>query len=278
MTNIEQRTIKQSLEIRSNQPNSMTIGGYAAKFGRPSHPLPGGFIERIDRRAFNKSRGDGWPNVVCRWNHKDSHLIGTTAGGTLRLAVDDTGLDYTVDVPRTQAYIAELVERGDVKHSSFAFQIFDEDWSTTDGGVPLRTVVSCLLIDVAPVTTPAYADTSVAMRSLAKHVGAPIEDVAALANTQELRKLFVRTDIAPAPAVVPKPTPGAPSWRLQYLKRVEKLDQMDPRPKPPTSGRDALLDIMGKRWPATPKPKYQTRSRHHLQLLQPMTAQCPKEI
>ena len=47
----------------------------------------------------NKSRADGWPGVVCRYNHDDEFLLGTTRSGTLRLSIDETGLNYDVNVP-----------------------------------------------------------------------------------------------------------------------------------------------------------------------------------
>ncbi len=54
----------------------------------------------------------------------DEYLLGRTLSQTLRLAVDDTGLEYEVDLPDTQYArdLAALAERGDVQHSSFAFR------------------------------------------------------------------------------------------------------------------------------------------------------------
>lgn len=183
----------QLLEARSGKGNR-TIGGYAAVFNRPSDNL-GGFIERIDNRFFNKSKADNWPAVVCRYNHADEFLLGTTRAGTLRLSLDGTGLDYAVDLPECRSDVYELVSRGDISQSSFAFQAFEDDWGMSDQGYPLRTLVSGRLIDVAPVNIPAYRDATVGLRSLASHMSAPIEDINQLAQCDELRKLFVRTDI-----------------------------------------------------------------------------------
>lgn len=182
----------QLVETRSG--SNRTIGGYAAVFNRPSENL-GGFIERIDTRFFNKSKADNWPGVVCRYNHQDNYILGATRSGTLRLAVDGTGLDYNVDLPEHRADVLELVSRGDISNSSFAFQAYEDDWGLSDQGYPLRTLVSGRLIDVAPVSVPAYRDATVGMRSLAAHMSAPIEDVCKLAEDDELRKLFQRTDI-----------------------------------------------------------------------------------
>jgi HK97 family phage prohead protease len=183
------------VEVRAKPSTSNTIGGYAAVFNRYSDNL-GGFIEQVDRGFFNKSNGDGWPGVIARYNHDDNFLLGTTGAGTLRLSIDDTGLSYDVDLPNARADIRELVDRGDVRQSSFAFQVFQDDWDMTDQGVALRTLISGRLIDVAPVNTPAYPDATVGLRSLALKFDASYDDVAALARDNELRRLFRRSDLS----------------------------------------------------------------------------------
>lgn len=195
MTDAERRFTSVRVEVRAGSDKSLTIGGYAAKFERFSQNL-GGFVERIAPGFFNKSRGDNWPGVVARYNHDDNMLLGTTQAGTLRLGVDEVGLDYAVDLPQARGDVYELVQRGDVAQSSFAFVVFDEEWSTTDQGFPMRTLVTGRLMDVAPVNTPAYEDTSVALRHLASKVDADVEEIRALAGEGELTKLFKRTDNA----------------------------------------------------------------------------------
>ena len=192
MSDAERRFTSVPVEVRAGT-ESRTIGGYAAKFERISQNL-GGFVEKIDRGFFNKSRGDGWPGVIARYNHDDNMLLGTAGAGTLRLEIDDTGLLYEVDTPMARADVYELVQRGDVSQSSFAFGVFEDDWGVTDQGFPLRTLISGRLFDVAPVNTPAYEDTSVALRSLARKFEAPIDEVAQLAAEGELMRFFKRTD------------------------------------------------------------------------------------
>lgn len=205
MTDLERRFTSVPVEIRAGSDKAMTIGGYAAKFDRLSQNL-GGFVERIAPGFFNKSRGDGWPGVVARYNHDDNQLLGTSRAGTLRLAVDDIGLDYGVDLPSSRADVYELVQRGDVAQSSFAFVVYEEDWTMTDQNFPLRTLVSGQLRDVAPVNTPAYEDTSVGVRnidaayaSLAKKFEADIAEVRKMGAADELVRFFKRSDGGPAP-------------------------------------------------------------------------------
>lgn len=192
MSDAERRFTSVPVEIRAGS-DKPTIGGYAAKFDRMSQNL-GGFVERINTGFFNKSRGDGWPGALARHNHDDNLLLGTTGAGTLRLLVDEIGLDYAVDVPQTRMDVYELVQRGDVRQSSFAFIPFEDDWTTSDQGFPLRTLISGRLIDVASVNTPAYEDTSTALRSLAAKFDAPLEEVRSLAAQNDLTKFFKRSD------------------------------------------------------------------------------------
>jgi phage head maturation protease len=61
-----------------------------------------------------------------------------------------------------------MVRRGDVKGSSFRWIPQDEDeiWQYPRGGVkPLRTLLRVRLIEVGPVSWPAYEATTAAMRS-----------------------------------------------------------------------------------------------------------------
>ena len=92
----------------------------------------------------------------------------------------------------------ELVQRGDVNKSSFAFVAVEDDWTVNDQGFPLRTLLGGRLMDVAPVNTPAYLDTSTGLRSLARKFDAPIEEVRKLAEGDELIRFFKRSDHKPA--------------------------------------------------------------------------------
>lgn len=202
MTDLERRYTSVPVEARATESRKR-IGGYAAVFNRYSQNL-GGFVENVEPSAFNKSRGDGWPDVLARYNHDDNMLLGTTGGGTLSLSIDETGLVYEVEPPAARSDIVELVQRGDVRKSSFAFRVMPggDDWQMTDQGFPLRKLVSVQLVDVAPVNMPAYTDSTAGLRSLADAKHIPLEEVRSLAQDNELRKLFVRTDKSgkPAPA------------------------------------------------------------------------------
>jgi uncharacterized protein len=206
MTDAERRFTSVRVEVRAGSNEKMTIGGYAAKFNRMSQNL-GGFVEQIDPKFFNGSRGDGWPDVVARYNHDQNMVLGTSNAGTLRLNLDNVGLMYEADLPTSRSDVYELVTRGDVNKSSFAFVAAEDDWGVTDQGFPQRTLIAGRLIDVAPVNTPAYLDTDTGLRyaeaglrSLAKKFDAPLEEVRKLAEGDELIRFFKRNDKQSAPA------------------------------------------------------------------------------
>lgn len=214
MTDTERRFTSTVVEVRAE--SQRTIGGYAAKFNTFSQNL-GGFTERIAPTFFAKSRGDGWPGVLARYNHDDNMLLGTTAANTLRLSTDDTGLVYEVDMPVARNDVFELVGRGDVRQSSFAFVAFEDDWSVNESGFPVRTLISGRLYDVAPVNTPAYEDTSVGVRafdSLAARFELDVAEIRSLAAEQRLGDLF-----AP-PAVVVDLADGAERSARAALARA----------------------------------------------------------
>ncbi|MEU7293337.1 HK97 family phage prohead protease [Streptomyces exfoliatus] len=221
MTEQERRFTRGLVEVRA-VGDSRTIGGYAAKFNRLSQNL-GGFVERLDPGFFAKSEGDGWPDTMARYNHDDNRLLGTTEAETLRLLVDGTGLDYSVDVPASREDVLELVRRGDVRRSSFAFRTFADDWGMTEDGFPLRTLLSGALVDVAPVNTPAYMDTSTGLRSLAEQAGADLTEVRAAAEAGELARFLGR----PAPILIDLASGGQgdPHPLLALRQRRAELEQ-----------------------------------------------------
>ena len=194
MGDAERRFTPGSVEIRS-AGDGQRIGGYGAVFGKLSRNL-GGFVELVDTGAFNQARMLNWPNVVCRYNHDSNMILGTSQGGTLSLRTDRIGLEYEVLPPQARADILELVERGDIQFSSFAFRVppGGDEWGTTDQNYPMRTLHEVQLVDVAPVLDPAYPDATAGLRSLAAAMDADLTEVRKMAEADELRRFFVRTD------------------------------------------------------------------------------------
>jgi uncharacterized protein len=216
---IESRSTSFAVECRSG--NGRSIGGWALVFNSKSKPLPQGFTEIIEVSALNKSKADGWPGVVCRSEHVD--VLGSVRGGTLRLDLNQTGLDYTCDVAETRSGddVLALVRRKDLGGSSFAMTVFEDEWSQDDG-VLLRHLISIRLLDVSPVAVPAYDSSTVSLRSLAKQCDAPLNEIEALASDHQLTKLFTRSDNR-LPATNPRRVQAISArQRLLELYRVPK--------------------------------------------------------
>lgn len=190
MSDLEIRNLARVIELRDSTTGPGTLQGYAAVFNRYSQNL-GGYVEQVDPAAFNKSLADK-VQVVARYNHADNYLLGTTDSGTLTLEADATGLRYIVDLPDTSVGrdVAVLAARGDLRHSSFAFMTMADDWGVTEQGFPLRTLQNVALVDVAPVNSPAYMDTTVALRSLAHRLNVKVTDVCD-ASTDDIRKMLL---------------------------------------------------------------------------------------
>ena len=205
-TTLERRQTAGTLELRAAAGKSK-IGGYALKYGTYSQNL-GGYVESIKSGTFTKSLADAG-DVLCRYQHDSDMLLGRTLSETLRLADDSTGLDYEADLPDTSYArdLAALAARGDVRHSSFAFRVMPggDEWGLTEMGFPLRTLLEAQLVDVAPVVTPAYLDTSTGLRSLAEQRGYDLGDVTKAAAANALADLMR----AGAPVVIDLKTPGA---------------------------------------------------------------------
>jgi len=97
-------------------------------------------------------------------NHDPNLILGRTENGTLELSTDERGLKYRVKLGNQQYAkdFYESVKRGDISQSSFAFTIKDQSWNEE------RTVRSVdkvrQLLDVSPVTYPAYAAATVQAR------------------------------------------------------------------------------------------------------------------
>lgn len=222
MRETERRIFAQPVELRKGTDKPV-LGGYASKYMRYSQNL-GGFVEQVVPTAFRKSLADG-AAIVARYNHDDNYLLGTTEAGTLRLLSDDEGLLYDVDLPDTQAGrdVAVLAARGDLRYSSFAFRVLEDEWTVTDHGFPLRSLINVQLLDVAPVNTPAYLDSTAGLRSLAAAAHMTLDELAEAAVEDVRAGILLRSDPEP-PAVEPEPEPGGQGDTHLLTLRQRELD------------------------------------------------------
>ena len=152
--------VKEQREFRmeSAEQNGNTIRGYAAVYNSDSEWM-GGFYEQIERGAFDDVMND---DVRAYFNHDENLLLGRVSSGTLRIGTDARGLFYEVDLPNTTYAndLAELMKRGDVNQSSFAFLIDADRWEQRDGKTYRIIEKVSRLLDVSPVAQPAYPDAT----------------------------------------------------------------------------------------------------------------------
>nr|DAS01860.1 MAG TPA: prohead serine protease [Caudoviricetes sp.] len=175
------------------------VSGYAVVFDTWSNDL--GFYEKILKGAITEDtikRSD----VICKLNHDDQKVLGRSkyGEGSLILEVDDKGLKYTFEAPRTQ-YGDELLEylrRGDITGSSFAFTIeedeFSYQWPFDKDADPVlcREVIKVdKIFDVSPVFSPAYEKTSVANKRKLEEVELKSNEINQImdATIEEFEKL-----------------------------------------------------------------------------------------
>lgn len=212
----ERRDSRGDVELRAEPDAPPVLAGYAALFGKVSANL-GGFVERIDPRAFTDTLArDG--NVLGVVNHDPSWLLGTRSSGTLSVSTDDRGLPYaiTLDPEDPDAVrAAAKVRTGKLRGSSFAFQTIADEWGLTDDGTPLRTLLAVRLLDVGPVAMPAYPDTEtdgvVALRSLAQAVEVDLDEVVAAARSGELDRFLGRRSVTQELELDPPAPPAGES-------------------------------------------------------------------
>lgn len=148
-------------EVRKAEGEPTKIIGYAVRWGQLSHPIFGMFQEKFERGAFTEALQN--PDVYASWQHDSREVLGRTPS-TLQLIEDDLGLRYEIQPPSWADKHVETIERGDVRGSSFIFRSVKEEWDET-GEMAIRSVTKAELFEVSPVTTPAYPQSSVGIRS-----------------------------------------------------------------------------------------------------------------
>ena len=149
---------KREFRMENAEYEGNTIRGYAAVYNSDSEWM-GGFYEQIATGAFDEVMDN---DTRAYFNHDENLLLGRVSSGTLRLGSDERGLYYEVDLPNTSYAndLVELMKRGDVNQSSFAFLIDRDRWEERDGKTYRIIEKVSRLLDVSPVAQPAYPDST----------------------------------------------------------------------------------------------------------------------
>ena len=155
-----------SYSIEYNSNDSRTIEGYSIVFNSLSHDL-GGFREIISPEALDGVLEKS--DVTLLINHDSTRgILGRSKNGkgSLHLTVDDKGLRFMTEAPKTALgdEVLEYLRRGDATQCSFAFTVADDgdSWVKGDDDIYIRTITKFdRIFDCSILTcTPAYEETS----------------------------------------------------------------------------------------------------------------------
>ena len=150
---------------------SRTVYGKAISFDTTSNYM--GFYETIHKGAVTQELLNN-SDVFARMNHSDEYVLARCKNGkgSLMLELRDDGVYYLFECPNTEKgeELLEHIRRGELDGSSFAFTVDSsagsERWYKDKDGELHRDIYKIgSLLDIAPVYSPAYSDTSVSLRA-----------------------------------------------------------------------------------------------------------------
>lgn len=171
------------------EPDGLTLDGYGAVFGSPTRidSWEGTFDEEIARGAFKKSLNERTP--VLQFDHGRHPMVGSIPLGSFEtLREDANGLHVVARLHDNWLVqpVRDAIRSEAIPGMSFRFSVVKDEWRTAAGRVispdkvdehlllsdrndpqtiPSRTLTEVKLYEVGPVVFPAYADTTVGVRS-----------------------------------------------------------------------------------------------------------------
>lgn len=176
-------------EANEGEAESRTITGYAILFNTPSAPLWDCDDEQahevIAPGAVTKELLDGCDIKFTMFHDRQLILARSKNGaGTLSYGVDDKGVYFEFDAPRTADgdKALELVSRGDISGCSFTFttHYYDQayvvrDVKRVDGKTIITYTVNVItgIYDFTLAADPAYPDTNCELREFVKELKTP---------------------------------------------------------------------------------------------------------
>ena len=179
--------------VRVANEEPRTIRGYGIVFNKPSLPLMMNGRRFIEIIAPEAVRNVDFSRNISLFNHNIDIPLGSVESGTMRVGVDNIGVWYETDVPKSPNgdNVWEDVRRGVVRGSSFQFDTAEDgdEWEMRDGML-YRTVKEFSgIYEQGPVVNPAYPDTTAAQRSFERRGLALGEET----NGQDIKTQQART-------------------------------------------------------------------------------------
>lgn len=152
-----------------------TLKGLAVPFNQPTRIdnwHEGTFDEQFHMGAFKRTLGMRTP--VLQFDHGTHPLIGSLPIGTFtELRETRRGLEVEAQIfgadlfaPLREALATDAIDGMSIRFRPIRIEVTEPEARTDDGDVELRTVTEAELIELGPVIFPAYAGTSVDMRSV----------------------------------------------------------------------------------------------------------------
>lgn len=165
----EKREIRNTsfqVQVTGENEEKRTVEGYAMLFDTPSDGLS--FTEVIKRGALDGVLEKSDVFALLNHDQRRGVLARSKYGkGSLSLSVDDKGLKYRFDAPKTALgdELLENIRRGEIGESSFCFDVEKDTWEKRSDGSWKRTIEKFgNIYDTSPVYNGAYSKTSVYMR------------------------------------------------------------------------------------------------------------------
>ncbi len=157
-----------SFEMRESADDGFTLEGYAAVFDSPTRidSWEGEFDETIARGAFVDSLDRFMP--VMQFDHGRDPATGSVPIGSIEeIREDDHGLFVRARLNDNEKVkpIRQAIASGAIDGMSFRFKVSKESWDKS-AEIPSRTIRGVELFELGPVVFPAYASTSVGVRSM----------------------------------------------------------------------------------------------------------------
>lgn len=246
-------------EIRAEgDGDGLTLDGYGAVFGTPTRidSWEGCFDEDIARGAFKKSLKERTP--VLQFDHGRHPMVGSIPLGSFEaLSEDESGLHVVARLHDNWLVqpVRDAIKSKAIPGMSFRFAVVKDEWRTAAGKlvkhddvqrllwasdpadpetILKRTLREVKLYEVGPVVFPAYAETSVGVRSR--------ELVDAFKDPQ-VRAEFVAALVG-TPSEPSDPEGGSGEGRAAAT--VEEPTEVTPdKPVPSPAARDRGLKLQG---------------------------------
>ncbi len=183
------RSVPFEMRAAADEGDGLTLEGYAAVFGSPTRidSWEGCFDEEIARGAFKKSISERTP--VLQFDHGRHPMVGSIPLGAFEtIREDEQGLYVLARLHDNWLVqpVRDAIKSESVDGMSFRFQVVKDEWRDATGKIVKpenvqnrlyssdpadpatimrRTLREVKCPELGPVVFPAYADTSVGVRS-----------------------------------------------------------------------------------------------------------------